>query len=125
MNSINIIGRLTKDVEIRYTTNNKMVASFGIAVRKDKENTNFFNCEAWGRTAELLRDYTNKGNMIGIFGELDNDNYEKDGKKVTRTKIVVRELTLIEKKQEVDMSKIDESGMIEQIEQAPDDDLPF
>lgn len=124
MNNVSLIGRLTRDVEVRYTqTTNKMVANFNLAVDKRNKETNFFNCEAWGKTAELLEKYTKKGQQIGILGELDNDVYEKDGKTITRTKVIVREITLIGKREEPDIY-----GDVALEQDAPetyDDDLPF
>ena len=122
MNNVNLIGRLTRDVEIRYTqTTNKMVGHFTLAVSKGKEETNFFNCEAWGKTAELLEKYTKKGSQIGIEGELDNDVYEKDGSKITRTKIRVEKITLLGKKEEQSGDEL----IDEVFTSNEDDDLPF
>jgi len=128
MNNVNLIGRMTRDAEIRYTaTTNKMVAAFTLAVDKRNEGTNFFNCEAWGKTAEIIQKYTAKGRQIAVYGELDNDVYESNGKNVTRTKIVVREVTLLGKREDktenVDFTQ--ETAVDNVPVFGDDDDLPF
>ena len=73
MNSWNGVGRLTKDPVVRYTTNEKAVASFSI----------------FGKTAEILEQYGKKGLKIGVNGTIQTGSYEKDGKKVYTTEVLV------------------------------------
>ena len=92
MNQVNIIGRLARDPELKYTQAGKAVASFTVAVNrgfgKDKE-ADFINCVCWEKTAENLANYTAKGSQVGISGRLQVRNYEnKEGKKVYVTEVV-------------------------------------
>lgn len=96
MNSVNIIGRLTADVELRTTNSGKDVASFSVAVNRpvkqgEEKQTDFFNCVAWGQTALFINRYFNKGKMIGINGRLTQRRWEKDGKNYSAVEIVVNE----------------------------------
>lgn len=88
-NRVILIGNLTRDIETRQVGDNT-VAKFGIAVNrkyKDKEETTFVDCEAWGRTAEVMAKHTHKGNAVCIEGRLKLDTWEKDGEK--RSKLLV------------------------------------
>lgn len=129
MNNVNIIGRLTKDVEVRKTSTNKSVSSFSIAVdnlaTKDGEKTtSFFNCNAWNNVAETLSKYTRKGDRIAISGSLIQRNYEKNGEKISVVEINVNSITLIENKKE-NASVNRENKSVENDNKINDDDLPF
>ena len=129
MNNVNIIGRLTKDVEVRKTSTNKSVSSFSIAVdnlaTKDGEKTtSFFNCNAWNNVAETLSKYTRKGDRIAISGSLIQRNYEKNGEKNSVVEINVNSITLIENKKE-NASVNRENKSVENDNKINDDDLPF
>lgn len=129
MNNVNIIGRLTKDVEVRKTSTNKSVSSFSIAVdnltKKDGEKTtSFFNCNAWDSVAETLSKYTRKGDRIAISGSLIQRNYEKNGEKISVVEINVNSITLIENKKE-NTSAAKENKPVENDNKINDDDLPF
>lgn len=128
MNNVNIIGRLTKDVEVRKTSTNKSVSSFSIAVdnlaTKDGEKTtSFFNCNAWNSVAETLSKYTRKGDRIAISGSLIQRNYEnKNGEKISVVEINVNSITLIENKKENTSTQSENKAVENNIN---DDDLPF
>lgn len=130
MNNVNIIGRLTKDVEVRKTSTNKSVSSFSIAVdnlaTKDGEKTtSFFNCNAWNNVAETLSKYTRKGDRIAISGSLIQRNYDnKNGEKISVVEINVNSITLIENKKE-NASVNRENKSVENDNKINDDDLPF
>ena len=130
MNNVNIIGRLTKDVEVRKTSTNKSVSSFSIAVdnlaTKDGEKTtSFFNCNAWNNVAETLSKYTRKGDRIAITGSLIQRNYKnKNGEKNSVVEINVNSITLIENKKE-NASTQSENKAVENDNKINDDDLPF
>lgn len=104
MNKFIGIGALTKAVEIRYTKNELKVANFTIAINRDTKNkqgeyeTDFINCVAYGKTAELIDKYLDKGSQIAIEGKIQTGSYEKDNKKTYTTDIVVERLTFLEKK---------------------------
>ena len=130
MNNVNIIGRITKDVEVRKTSTNKSVSSFSIAVdnlaTKDGEKTtSFFNCNAWNNVAETLSKYTRKGDRIAISGSLIQRNYDnKNGEKISVVEINVNSITLIENKKE-NASVNRENKSVENDNKINDDDLPF
>ena len=95
MNIMILTGNITKDPEIRYGNDNKPVARFGIAVQRQFKNkngeydTDFFNLTAFGATASFVEKYVKKGTRLNVTGELRNNNYEKDGKKVYQDQIIV------------------------------------
>ena len=92
MNIAIISGNLTKDIEISSTKTGKHVTRFCLGVRRDKEATDFINCEAWGTVADLLDKYCSKGSKIGVSGKIRNVSYEKDGKTVYKTYILVSDV---------------------------------
>ena len=96
MNTVNLIGNVTKDIELRSSTNTE-VAKFSLAVRRDKDNTDFINCVAFGKTAELLEKYVKKGHKVGVEGRIQTGKYEKDGRTIYTTDVVVNKIHLVEK----------------------------
>lgn len=107
MNKVTMSGRLTKDPEIRYTSgqNSMAIANFSIAVdrRFKKEggaDADFFNCTAFGKTAEFMEKYWKKGMKALLSGRLENESWtDKEGNKHTSTKILIDEIEFCEKKQ--------------------------
>lgn len=102
MNKVILIGRLTKDPEIR-TSGNYTIASFSIAVdrkfkREGEAEADFFNCTAFNKTAEFVEKYCKKGTKMVVEGRIQNDNYEKDGVKHYGVKIMVDSLEFAESK---------------------------
>ncbi len=101
MNKIFLIGRLTKDAEIRTTTTGKKIASFSIAVNEGKDQTGqeivqFFNLSAWERLAEIVEQYVKKGSKVAIVGSLKNRSWDKpDGTKGYATDVLVKELEIL------------------------------
>ena len=96
LNSVNIIGRLTKDVEVRYTTNGKAVCDFTIACNRLQEGVDFINIQVWGKQAENLCKYTSKGDLVSIIGKLRTDEFnDKEGNKRTKTYILATEIGFI------------------------------
>jgi single-strand DNA-binding protein len=117
MNKIILIGRLTKDVEIRITQTGKKVASFSLAIDDGKnpngeKQTLFVNCSTWEKKAEVLQNYTSKGDKICIVGKLQTRSYEKEGVKKYLTEILVNELELLESKKDKEERR---SGIVEQL----------
>lgn len=136
MNKVIMMGRLTKDPDVRYTQAGKAVAGFSIAVDRrfkseGQPQADFFNCSAFGKTAEFIEKYLRKGIKIALAGEVQNDNYEKDGVKHYGTKIIVDQVEFAESKR----NSSDEPERPAQTTQADegffniaegiDDDLPF
>lgn len=128
MNSVSLIGRLTRDPDVRYT-GETAVARFALAVarpkQKDKEATSDFpNIVAFGKTAELIEKYTSKGRLVGITGRIQTGNYtDKDGKKVYTTDVVAERIEFLDKpeKKEEPKSNIPLDGF----EQISTDEIPF
>ena len=106
MNKAIMMGRLTRDPEIRYSQgqNATAVASFSIAVdrrfkRDGEPDADFFNCTAFGKQAEFVEKYLKKGVKVVVSGRVQNDNYtNKDGQKVYSTRIMVDEIEFAESK---------------------------
>lgn len=123
MNSVILIGRTTKDIELRYSQNGNMaIARFSLAVdrmSKDK-GTDFIGCIAFGKTAELLEKYVSKGRKIAIQGHIQTGSYEKDGHKVYTTDVIVDRMEFCESKQGNE-SKPDTDGFVP----TADENLPF
>lgn len=107
MNNVSLIGRTTKDAEIRYTQgeNSKAVATTTIAVNRNFENSqgqreaDFIQVVIWGKRAEAFANYVKKGHQVGVTGELRTRNYENNGHKVYVTEVLVSDFTFLEKKQ--------------------------
>jgi single-strand DNA-binding protein len=105
MNSVNMIGRITRDPESRTTPSQVVVTTFSIAVdRKFKVNgekvADFFNVVAWRQTGEFVAKYLKKGMKIAVVGELQTRNYDdKDGKKVYLTEIIASDVEGLEKRE--------------------------
>ena len=107
MNKAILMGRLTRDPEIRYSQgdNSMAIAKFSLAVDRrykkqgDEVTADFFNCTAFGKLAEIVEKYVIKGSKVLITGRIQNDNYtNKDGQKVYGIKIMVDELDFAESK---------------------------
>ena len=102
MNSVNLIGRLTRDPEVRYTTDGMAVARFSIAIdRPTKEKqTDFPNIVCFGKTAENVERFVNKGRQVGIIGRIQTGSYEKDGVKIYTTEVVADRVEFIGSREE-------------------------
>ncbi len=89
MNNWVLIGRIVKDPEISVTTNGKALCKFSLAVNRqfNRDETDFFDVIAWGKTAEIIADHHNKGSQIAVTGRAQQERWEKDGQK--RSKIVM------------------------------------
>lgn len=106
MNKVILMGRLTKDVELRHTQNEKAVASFTIAVNR-KDKADFINIVAWNKLAEFISNYFNKGSQMCLVGRLQTRDYEKDGKKVFITEVIAEEVYFTGKKENNNNEVID------------------
>ena len=107
MNSVVLIGRLTKDVDLRYSNNQTAVGRFSLAVdRHDKDkNCDFINCIAFGKSAENLEKYVKKGNKVAISGRIQTGSYtNKDGNKVYTTDVVAERVEFVESKKQEEPS---------------------
>ena len=98
INNVVLTGRITKDIELRRTTSGKVCTSFTLAVNRNKQETDFINCVAWDKVAELLERYTHKGSQIGVEGRIQTRNYDdRNGKKVYITEVLVNSISFLDK----------------------------
>lgn len=139
INRVTLVGRLTKDVDLRYTQNGTAVANFSIAVQRNFKNQNgdygadFINCVVFRRQAENLAQYMKKGSQIGVDGRLQSRTYEdKDGKTVFVTEVVADNVQFLETKNgpRSKMAEKDKTSSENLFENATeinidDDKLPF
>lgn len=122
MNSVNLVGRLTRDPEVRSTANDVKVARFSLAINRIGEGADFPNCVAFNKTAEILTSYTKKGSRIGVVGHLQTGSYEKDGQKVYTTDVIVDRVDLLDSRQDGEPPKNPEPVFKEV---TADADMPF
>lgn len=127
MNKVILIGRVTKDIELKATNSGKYVASFTLAVNRDYKNADgnydadFINCVAFGQQAETISKYVNKGDKFGVTGKLNTRTYEKNGSKVYITEVIVDGFEFLKSKKDKLSADID----AENFEPYDDGDLPF
>lgn len=123
-NQVTLVGRVGADPEVKALASGTMVANFRVAVSerfkdksgKQQERTDWFTVEAWAKLAELCGQYVKKGSVVLVSGQLRNDEWEKDGKKQTKTKIVAQNVTFGPKPAGSEPTPAGASG---------DEDLPF
>lgn len=120
MNQITLIGRITKDLELK-NAGNTQVCNFTIAVNRDfakdgQQSADFINCVCFGKIAENLCKYQSKGSQIGVVGSLNIDQYQKDGENKTFTKVVANKIEFL------GSGNKKESNEFQQVN---DDDIPF
>lgn len=129
INSVVLVGRLTKDLELRATTSGFTVASGTLAVSKkikDKEETSFIDFKAFNKAAEILSQYTSKGSQIAISGELKQESWESaDGSKKSKLIVIANNFQLLDKKEKVEQVEqeiVEDNGGFTELS---DDELPF
>lgn len=105
INNVVLVGRLTKDLDLRYTANGTAVATFSIAVNRSFTNQNgkrdadFINCVIWRKLAESMANFTRKGSLVGIEGHIQTRSYDnQQGQRVYVTEVVVETFSLLEPK---------------------------
>ena len=142
MNKVILMGRLTRDPEVRYTqTNNTLVASFSLAVNRrfvrqgEERQADFINIVAWGKQGEFCSKYFKKGQQVGIIGRIQTRNWEDDkGQKHYVTEVIAEEAYFADSKR--DAGSGDSGNNFEntfgtdmaqnsEFELTPSDDLPF
>ena len=103
MNSVCLIGRLTKDAQERRTQNGTPVISFTLAVdrRKKDDGADFISCIAWDKSAETIAKYVHKGDLFGVTGYIQTRSYEKDGRRNYATEVVTTGFQFLERKREM------------------------
>lgn len=127
MNNIVLLGRLTKDADIRSTQSGKVVASFTLAVdrpytQNGKKEADFIACQIWGKSAEVLGKSVHKGQRILLEGRLQIRQYtDKNGNKRTAAEVVTDRFEFIERKEQTEPQGMETFG-----QQMPfDEEIPF
>lgn len=117
MNNVILMGRLTKDPDLKVTESGTKIVRFSLAVDKYRNGENtaqFIDCVAFAQRAELLANHAKKGQRILLAGELDINIYEKDNQQVKSTNVLVNNIEIIWDKKEANSEKLDK-----------EEDLPF
>ena len=134
MNKTMLMGRLTQDPEIRYTTTNKAVCNFRLAVKRrfskqGEEDTDFFSVTAWEKTGEFCNSYFHKGQQVLVIGRLHNRTWnDEQGGKRTLTEVVAEEAYFADSKKEGTSQASFEAGQDNTDSAYPvdeKDELPF
>ena len=132
MNKVIIIGRNTKDIELRTTQGGTSVVEFSIAVKRTFKNANgeyesdFFNCIAFSKLADTISRYVKKGDQVGIEGRLQTRNYtNKEGKKVYVTEIIVENVEFLQNKRTDEQQPSTNGANFVDIDPFSDEGLPF
>lgn len=141
MNSVALAGRLTRDPEVRYTPSQTAVASFTLAVdrpySKDKENNaDFIRITTFGKQAEFVEKYLNKGRLVGVTGRIQTGSYQdKDGKTVYTTDVIADRIEFLGPKGDSQQGGYSQGYTPSQAREAApsapegftqlDDDIPF
>ena len=129
MNKVILLGNLTRDPEIRYSQGEKQmaIARFSIAVNRrfandGETNADFFNCTAFGKTAEFIEKYFRQGSRMSLVGRIENNNYtNKNGEKVYSVQIMVEEVEFAERKSAQSNNQTQNQNQPEQTNGADDD----
>ena len=140
MNKVILMGRLTRDPEVRYTqTNNTLVASFSLAVNRrfvrqgEERQADFINIVAWGKQGEFCSKYFKKGQQVGVIGRIQTRSWDDDqGQKHYATEVVAEEVYFADSKKDGAPSENFEhtfgneiAGANSEFEMSSTDDLPF
>lgn len=133
MNSVNLTGRLTKAFDLKYAQSGTAIARNSIAVKRKTPNaqgeyeTDFINLLAFGKTAENLNKYFNKGNMIGIQGRIQTGSYDNtQGQKVYTSDVVVESFDFLESRAtRENQSTSNQATHYNTMRSVSEDDLPF
>lgn len=121
MNNVQLIGNLTKDIELRKTQSGKSVVNFTLAVARtfNREETDFIQCQAWGKTADILHQYCRKGFKIGLSGNIETGSYDKNGQRVYTTTVISNNIELLTPREPVTSQNTQPSTNMYGEQQAP------
>lgn len=132
MNNVVIVGRLTKDPELKYLTSGTAVATFTLAINRDYKNkdgstpVDFIPVEIMGKPAEFVANYITKGRLVGVQGSIRVDRYDTpDGEKRTFTKVAGRNIQALESKSRVEQGEQAPQEAPAEFSAVDDDDVPF
>ena len=97
-NLVILTGRLTKEPDLKFGASGTAYCKFTLAVNRMKKDdpADFIFCSAFGKTAELIAEYVKKGHQLGVQGRLQQDTYEKDGEKISKTGVTVDKIEFLE-----------------------------
>ena len=104
MNRVELIGRLTRDPELRYTSSNIATTRFSLAVNRPfqgqngEQGTDFINIVVWRKQAENVKKYCTKGSLVAVEGRIQTGSYEKDGQRIFTTDVVADSVQFLESK---------------------------
>lgn len=134
MNKVVLLGRMVKDPELRFTPGSgTAVSRFTVAVNRQfkKDETDFISCVAFGKTAETISQYFVKGQQIAVAGRIQTGSYDKDGKKVYTTDVVVESFDFVGNSGQADRDYVSDNnagpfdGGFDDITPVDDGDMPF
>lgn len=117
INRVVLVGRLTKEPELRTTPSGAKVCQYTLAVNRTRkaegqQDADFINCVSWNKTAELMNQYLSKGALIGIEGRIQTRNYDDNsGRKVYVTEIITDSVQFIESKSNSSQNRLNESSV--------------
>ncbi len=125
-----LIGRITKEIEMKYSNNNKAIANFTLAVNRPyaksgDTNADFIRCVLFGKAAENLNKYTKKGSLISVEGSIQISNYQKDGKTMYSTQVVCGGVVFLDTKNNKQEETKNDQTKDEPNENHLEDDSPF
>ena len=127
INRVVLVGRLTRDVEVRKTASGLSVATFTVACDRrmargqdvnNQQSADFISCVAWRQAADFLGSYAHKGALVGVEGRIQTRNYDRDGQKVYITEVVCDTVNLLESKSQ-SQSRAQNSGYQDNSYQQP------
>lgn len=129
MNSVQLLGRLTKDPDITYTNNDNgqmAIARFTLAINRIKrDEADFIRCVTFGKTAEVIEKYVNKGDRLAINGHIQTGQYtNREGQTVFTTEVIADRVDLIERKENANQSNSND-GFMDIPDNVDDSGLPF
>jgi single-strand DNA-binding protein len=118
LNRIQLIGYLGKDPETRYTPTGRKVCTFSLAVDRrwknsageTRQETDWFNIEAWGRLGETCQEYLHKGSLVYLEGRLRTEHYERQGERHQFTKVVLGGMQMLDRRKEEEPLTADETS---------------
>jgi single-strand DNA-binding protein len=117
LNRVQLIGRLGKDPETRFTPTGKKVCQFSLAVDRrwktgegeKRQETDWFNIQAWGRLGEICQQYLGKGRLVFIEGRLHTDRYEHEGEQRYFTRVIASSMQILDRKTEAEPDVVEDS----------------
>lgn len=138
INKVILVGRITKDPELRKTQSGASVVSFTLACNRrvkqeGQPEADFINCQAWGKTAEVICQYVFKGHLLGLEGRIQTRSYDdKDGKRVYVTEVVCESVQFLESKKQAEngvsgteTAQMQNNEFADYASDIQTDDLPF